>query len=41
MGYSSPVFAKADNPAAASGSILTRTLTFLYLPVFNFQVSKS
>ena len=38
MGYSSPAFAKADNPASASDSLLTRTLTFLYLPVFNFRL---
>jgi hypothetical protein len=36
MGYSSPSFAKADNPASASESLLTRTLTFLFLPVLNF-----
>ena len=36
MGYASPSFAKADNPAAASDSIKTRALTFLFLPVFNF-----
>ena len=38
MGYASPVFAKADNPASAADSFVTRTLTFLYLPVFNFQL---
>ncbi len=36
MGFSSPAFAKADNPASASESMLTRTLTFSFLPVFNF-----
>ncbi|XP_072033910.1 protein O-mannosyl-transferase TMTC2-like [Amphiura filiformis] len=30
-----PNFAPPDNPAANSDSLLTRTLTFLYLPVFN------
>jgi hypothetical protein len=38
MGYSSPTFAKADNPASASDSLLTRTLTFAHLPVFNFML---
>lgn len=36
MGYTPPSFSPADNPAADSSSLLTRTLTFLYLPVFNF-----
>ena len=36
MGYSSPSFARADNPASASDSLTTRTLTFLFLPVVNF-----
>ncbi|XP_065573977.1 protein O-mannosyl-transferase Tmtc2-like isoform X3 [Artemia franciscana] len=31
-----PVFASADNPASRSSSLLTRLLTFLYLPVVNF-----
>lgn len=31
-----PKFAKADNPAAREPSIVTRFLTFMYLPVFNF-----
>ena len=35
MGFKAPAFAKADNPAAGSESMLTRTLTFFYLPVFN------
>lgn len=38
MGYSPPSFSPADNPAADSDSLLTRTLTFLYLPVFNFYL---
>lgn len=33
---SPPVFATADNPAARDSSFITRTLTFSYLPVFNF-----
>lgn len=36
MGFSPPSFSPADNPAADNTSLLTRTLTFLYLPVFNF-----
>ena len=36
MGSRAPEFAPADNPAADSVSLLTRTLTFLYLPSFNF-----
>ncbi|KAG8322155.1 hypothetical protein J6590_028222 [Homalodisca vitripennis] len=36
MGLHTPSFSKADNPTAKEASILTRTLTFLYLPVFNF-----
>lgn len=36
MGCSPPLFSPADNPAADSDSLVTRTLTFLYLPVFNF-----
>lgn len=36
MGARAPDFAPADNPAADSDSFLTRTLTFLYLPAFNF-----
>ena len=35
MGSEVPEFAPADNPAADSDSALTRTLTFLYLPVCN------
>ncbi|PSN52847.1 Transmembrane and TPR repeat-containing protein 2 [Blattella germanica] len=31
-----PTFALADNPASRCDSFITRTLTFLYLPVFNF-----
>ena len=36
MGFSPPKFAKADNPASASESLLTRTLTLAFLPAFNF-----
>ncbi|CAL1270183.1 unnamed protein product [Larinioides sclopetarius] len=36
MGSKTPDFAPADNPASDSNSILTRALTFLYLPAFNF-----
>ncbi|GFR21688.1 protein O-mannosyl-transferase TMTC2 [Trichonephila clavata] len=36
MGSKAPHFAPADNPAAANDSFWTRTLTFLYLPAFNF-----
>ncbi|XP_076324019.1 protein O-mannosyl-transferase TMTC2-like, partial [Tachypleus tridentatus] len=36
MGRKPPDFAPADNPAADSDSFVTRTLTFLYLPAFNF-----
>lgn len=35
MGNKPPDFAPADNPAADNDSLLTRTLTFLYLPAFN------
>lgn len=35
MGNEVPEFAPADNPAADSDSFVTRTLTFLYLPVCN------
>ncbi|KAJ6221197.1 hypothetical protein RDWZM_007009 [Blomia tropicalis] len=31
-----PTFASADNPAAANSSVIIRSLTFLYLPAFNF-----
>lgn len=31
-----PKFARADNPTAREPSIITRFLTFFYLPVFNF-----
>ena len=34
--FRTPEFATADNPAAKSTSWTTRTLTFLYLPVFHF-----
>lgn len=35
-GLRTPVFARADNPAAHAPHLLTRTLTFAYLPVLNF-----
>ncbi|KAG8245339.1 Protein O-mannosyl-transferase tmtc2 [Homalodisca vitripennis] len=38
MGAHTPAFASADNPAARSPWLLTRLLTFLYLPVFNLQL---
>jgi len=36
MGMKAPDFSSADNPAANSDSFMTRSLTFLFLPVFNF-----
>lgn len=33
-----PVFAAADNPTAKSSSLVTRTLTFLYLPAENVRL---
>ncbi|XP_054263996.1 protein O-mannosyl-transferase TMTC2-like isoform X1 [Macrosteles quadrilineatus] len=36
MGLKTPSFSKADNPIAKDGSLITRTLSFLYLPLFNF-----
>ncbi|KAK2712020.1 hypothetical protein QYM36_010897 [Artemia franciscana] len=36
MGTKPPEFSPSDNPASDSDSIITRTCTFLYLPVFNF-----
>lgn len=36
MGNKPPNFSNSDNPAADSPSLLTRTLTFLYLPAMNF-----
>lgn len=36
MGAKSPVFASSDNPSSRCPSSLTRTLTFSYLPSFNF-----
>ncbi|XP_042895436.1 protein O-mannosyl-transferase TMTC2 isoform X2 [Parasteatoda tepidariorum] len=36
MGSKAPDFAPADNPASDNNSLLTRVLTFLYLPAFNF-----
>ena len=39
-GFQTPQFARADNPTAASPSWITRSLTFLYLPVFLFLNKK-
>ncbi|XP_061679226.1 protein O-mannosyl-transferase TMTC2 [Syngnathoides biaculeatus] len=36
MGNKPPSFSNSDNPAADSPSLLTRTLTFFYLPAINF-----
>lgn len=36
MGIKPPNFSNSDNPAADSPSLLTRALTFFYLPAFNF-----
>ncbi|XP_054716844.1 LOW QUALITY PROTEIN: protein O-mannosyl-transferase TMTC2-like [Uloborus diversus] len=36
MGSQAPNFSPADNPASDSDSLMTRTLTFLFLPAFNF-----
>lgn len=36
MGNKPPNFSNSDNPAADSPSLLTRTLTFFYLPAVNF-----
>ena len=36
MGNKPPEFAPADNPASDSDSVLTRSLTFYYLPFLNF-----
>jgi len=38
MGMKAPDFSPADNPASASDSLLTRTLTFWFLPVHNFYL---
>lgn len=40
MGLKAPDFAPADNPASDrdANCLLTRTLTFFYLPVFNFYL---
>lgn len=35
-GSSPPSFSPSDNPAADSDDLMTRTLTFLFLPVMNF-----
>lgn len=36
MGNKPPNFSNSDNPAADSPSLITRTLTFFYLPAVNF-----
>ena len=33
-----PTFSKSDNPIAAQESLLTRSLTFFYLPLYNFKL---
>ncbi|KAG8226447.1 hypothetical protein J437_LFUL003439, partial [Ladona fulva] len=33
-----PTFSSSDNPASRSNSLITRTLTFLYLPVLNLNL---
>lgn len=38
MGSHTPVFALSDNPTARSSSLLTRALTFIYLPAANLQL---
>ncbi|XP_034256998.1 protein O-mannosyl-transferase TMTC2-like [Thrips palmi] len=38
VGMSTPVFARADNPAAHEAAWATRTLTFLHLPVVNLRL---
>lgn len=38
VGMRTPVFARADNPAAHASSWTTRTLTFLHLPVVNLRL---
>ena len=38
LGGGLPSFSKADNPASHSDSLVTRALTFLYLPVFNMRL---
>ncbi|CAG0894187.1 unnamed protein product [Cyprideis torosa] len=38
MGLSPPEFSPSDNPAADHPSLLTRTLTFLFLPAFNARL---
>uniref|UniRef100_A0A8D8WH46 dolichyl-phosphate-mannose--protein mannosyltransferase n=1 Tax=Cacopsylla melanoneura TaxID=428564 RepID=A0A8D8WH46_9HEMI len=38
MGDTSPSFSKADNPTARHSSFVTRTLTFLYLPILNLKL---
>lgn len=36
MGFQPPKFAKADNPASASDSLMARFYTLAFLPAFNF-----
>ncbi|XGW07812.1 hypothetical protein V3C99_010728 [Haemonchus contortus] len=36
--FEAPNFSKSDNPVAHHPSMLTRSLTFLYLPVFHLQL---
>lgn len=38
MGFKPPEFAPSDNPASDSDSLMTRTLTYLLLPVLNFWI---
>uniref|UniRef100_A0A1I7T622 dolichyl-phosphate-mannose--protein mannosyltransferase n=1 Tax=Caenorhabditis tropicalis TaxID=1561998 RepID=A0A1I7T622_9PELO len=33
--YQTPIFSRNDNPISHEGSFLTRTLTFLFLPIFH------
>ena len=39
MGFNPPKFAKADNPASACDSFVTRSLTMAFLPAFNFWLT--
>ena len=38
MGFSAPDFSPSDNPASDSDSVLTRSLTFAFLPALNFYL---
>uniref|UniRef100_A0A914VJD2 dolichyl-phosphate-mannose--protein mannosyltransferase n=1 Tax=Plectus sambesii TaxID=2011161 RepID=A0A914VJD2_9BILA len=38
MNFAAPFFSPSDNPAAFDSSVVTRTLTFLYLPIFNLRL---